>query len=172
MSIRHGIAFGAVSQHSVINTRLSKWLQACSVWGFDIDPPFEETTLSGLPPGVVLFRATRSAVVDGEETIVTLDISEVWLEGIDPEADRRLDAEGCHLGALQWHAQVAAGGDTGAERLEVVLDDDDAHPRVHRHPYGEANDVRLAANLPEPIGWLSALNSQLDGALDDGLQFW
>jgi len=162
-----------LSQHSIINTRLSKWLQASSVWGFAIEPPFEEETLSGLPAGVVRFRASRTAVVDGQETTVTLDVAEAWLAGDDPTGDRRLEAEGCHLGALEWHAQVGEdSSDRDAERLDVIPEEDETHPRVHQHPYGEANDVRRAANLPEPIGWLSALNDRLQGALDDGLQAW
>lgn len=162
-----------MSQHSIINTRLSKWLRACSVWGFDIQPPFEKETLSGLPVGVVLFRASRITVVDGEETTITLDVSEAWLEGNDPSGDWRLDDEGCHLGALEWHAQVGEdSGDQGGERLEVVPEEDDTHTRIHQHPYGEVNDVRLPANLAEPVGWLNALNARLHGALDDGLQAW
>lgn len=85
----------------------------------------------------------------------------------------RLDAEGCHLGALEWHVQVDEhSGDQGAERLEVVPTIDENHPRIHQHPYGEANDVRLPANLSEPVGWLSALNALLRGVLDDGLREW
>ena len=43
--------------------------------------------------------------------------------------DRRLDAEGCHLGALEWHVQVDEhSGDQGAERLEVVPTIDENHP--------------------------------------------
>jgi hypothetical protein len=162
-----------LSQHSIIDTRLWKWLQACSIWGFDIEPPFKEASLSGLPAGVVLFRASRSAVVDGEETTITLDVAEAWLEGDDPSGDRRLDAEACHLGALAWHAQVGAdSGDRGAERLDVVPEAEATHPRIHQHPYGEVNGVRLTANLAEPLGWLTALNARLGGGFDDGLQNW
>jgi len=162
-----------VSQQSIIDTRLWKWLQACAVFAFDIEPPFKEETLAGLPPGEVRFRASRNAVVDGEETTITLDVSESWLDGSDPKGDWRLDDEGCYLGALQWHAQVGAvSGDQGAVRLEVVPDEDETHTRIHQHPYGHVNDVRLPANLAEPVGWLSALNDRLHGALDDGLQAW
>ncbi len=97
-----------MSQQSIIDTRLWKWLQACAVFAFDIEPPFKEETLAGLPPGEVRFRASRNAVVDGEETTITLDVSESWLDGSDPKGDWRLDDEGCYLGALQWHAQVGA----------------------------------------------------------------
>ncbi len=54
----------------------------------------------------------------------------------------------------------------------MVPEEDETHTRIHQHPHGEVNDVRLAANLSEPAGWLSALNARLHGALDDELQAW
>lgn len=71
------------------------------------------------------------------------------------------------------HFEVGArSGDHGSERLEVVPDENEKHPRIHQHPYGRVNDVRVAANLYEPIGWLSALNALVHGALDDDSEGW
>lgn len=162
----------AVTQESIVNTRLLQWLGACDAWGFEIVPPFTEESLRGLAPGEVAFRAERTAVIDGETVRVTLTVAETWRDGDDPHGDRRLEQEGCHLIACGWHVQVGeTSGAFGAERLDVG-DEDEAHPRIHRHPYGAANHVREPAELPPPDGWLHHVNDALGGLLDDGLQDW
>lgn len=157
-----------------MNKRLVSWIRACDVWGFEIHPPFSSATLGGLAPGEVQFRATRKATVAGEHVEVSLDVEEAWLPSDHPDGDWRLNDEGCHAGAVKWHLQVGTGTDDkhkNAERLEVAQEDA-THPRIHRHPYGERNDVREPAEFPVPEGWLSQVNAVLDGAFDDDLQSW
>jgi len=163
----------AVSQHSIINTRLFLWINACEAWGFDeIVPLFDERGLAERAPGEVSFCASRDAVIDGRSVRVTLSVSEAWLPGDDPEGDHRLRAEGCHVPRLNWHLQVGAiAGDRGAERLDVGPEDD-KHPRIHRHPYGQPNEIREPTELPPPDAWLHHANQVLGEALDDGLQDW
>lgn len=162
-----------MSLDSIVGKRFFDWHNACLAFGFDIDPPFSASTLSSLAPGEVGFRATRHATVGGKPTTITLDVSELWLAG-DHQIDgwKKLNAEGCHVGVLSWHAQVGPNsGARGAERLDVG-EQHDEHPRIHRHPYGEENDVRLPAELAVPSGWLGRLNDLLAGSLDEGLQTW
>ncbi len=84
---------------------------------------------------------------------VVFDVRETWLPGADPELG--LTLYGCLLDTSGWHAQIVAGaGAKGAERLDV----DRSKPRelwVHRHPFGQPNDVRLpAAPLKHPDAWV------------------
>lgn len=162
-----------MSQDSIVGKRFFDWHNACLAFGFNIAPPLSASSLSSLAPGEVGFRATRQATVDGKPTTITLDVSELWLPGDDPtDAWKKLNAEGCHVSFLSWHAQVGmSSGARGAERLDVG-EGFDEHPRIHRPPYGEENEVRLSAELAVPSGWLGQLNELLAGALDDGLQSW
>jgi hypothetical protein len=119
----------------------------------------------------VSFRATRRAVRGGESLPISLTVAETWLDGPDPSGDHRLEAHGCHLGALRWHVQVGEGtGATGAERLDVG-ERDDRHPRIHRHPHGAENRVRVPAELPPPDA-CHAVDGILSGALADALPVW
>lgn len=159
-----------MSLDSIVTARLFLWINACAAWGFDeIQPPFDEFGLAERAPGEVAFYANRDAIVEGRSLRVSL---EAWRPGDDPEGDHRLHAEGCHVSVLSWHLQVGAiNGDRGAERLDIGPEDD-THPRIHRHPYGEPNDVRETAQLPPPEVWLHHANQALGGALDDRLQDW
>jgi hypothetical protein len=151
----------------VVRARLASWYRACEVWGFIMDPALTAAVLSEFDDGVVQFRATQAVVQDGGASLVTLTVYERWSVGSDPRGDRRLESEGCVLEALSWHLQVAAESDAvGAERVDVVPDPDEIHPRVHRHPYGRENRVRLPAELAPPQQWLHQLNETLDGILD------
>jgi hypothetical protein len=146
---------------------------ACEAWDFDMDPRFASDTLDAMPPGTLSFGATRTAVIDGVESTVKVDVVEVWREGADPEGDWRLELDGCHLEVCSWHAQVGTGtGAAGAERLDVVAVEDEAHPRIHRHPYGQHNEVREPTGMAVPDGWLNHLSRILNGALDDGDVPW
>jgi hypothetical protein len=161
-----------MSLDSIVSTRLFLWSAACEAWDFEIDPPFTAETPGERVPGEVLFRAARSAVIDGESMEVSLTVAESWVESEHPGRDRRLEAEGCHLVAMSWHVQVGDDtGDRGAERFDVG-EEDLVHPRIHRHPFGETNDRREPAELPPPDAGLHHVNDVLSGALDDGLQDW
>lgn len=142
-----------MSQDSIVGRRLFDWHNSCLAFGFDIEPPFSASSLSSLAPGEVGFRATRQATVDGKPTTISLDVGELWLPGDNPAySGTKLNAEGCHVSVLSWHAQVGPNsGARGAERLDVG-EGHDEHPRIHRHPYGEKNEVRLPAELAVPSG--------------------
>jgi hypothetical protein len=147
---------------------------ACEANGLVIDPPLKAADLCGLAAGLLGFCARRSATVDGVEWEITLAVGEMWAAGRDPYGERRLEAEGCFLAAASWHMQVGRDtGHVGAERFDVVPHPDSVHPRVHRHPYGFGNDVRLAwSSLPVPDAWLNHVDRVLGGALSDGLPSW
>lgn len=145
-------------------------MDACDAWGLEIAPPFTSESLSAVPEGVVEFVAA------GPQTLsphISLTVSEFWLPGPDPQSDRRLEAEGCHLTALSWHIQIGKEGDAEcAERLDVIEEADADHPRIHRHPYGSPNDLRVAAELPPPAAWLHRANDATGGLLSAGLETW
>jgi hypothetical protein len=75
------------------------------------------------------------------------------LPGLDPDG-LRVEAEGCHLQGSSWNAQVDGERPEDAERLDV----DRSKPRrliIHRHPYGQPNEVREPAQpLAAPERWL------------------
>jgi len=78
-----------------------------------------------------------------------------------------------NLEACSWHAQVGKStGELGTERLDVVPVEDETHPRVHHHPYGQPNDVREPTGMAVPEGWLNQLNRILGNALADGEVLW
>jgi hypothetical protein len=155
-----------------VSARRFQWLNACEAWGFELQPPFTADVLRDRAPGEVRFRATRAAVIGGDHVTLSLTVVESWHEGPAPDADHRLEQEGCHVASLGWHVQTESGADArGAERLDIGIQDDE-HPRIHRHPYGEPNDHRIPAELPPPDAWLHGVNVTLGGLLDDGLQDW
>lgn len=141
---------------------------AAEIWDLKIDPPLREDDLVDLAHGTFTFRAKRPVTIEGVEADVLLEVSERWASGHDPLEDRRLEAEGCYLEVGKWLIQVESGGDLGAERLDVIPQPDDLHPRVHRHPYGRPNDTRVVVHdLPVPDAWLSSVDTALGGALND-----
>jgi hypothetical protein len=74
---------------------------------------------------------------------VVVEIHEAWRPGNDPELG--LVMYGCFLTVASWHAQVVPGaGDIGAERSDVNRRKP-VKLRVHIHPLGSQNDVRLSA---------------------------
>lgn len=88
---------------------------------------------------------------------------ENWEPGSDPLGDRRLDSQGCWWRLARWHLQDGVGG-TYAERLDVIPTPDSDHPRIHSHPYGQPNDVRMPAELRPPRVWLSGVLDDLEPA--------
>jgi hypothetical protein len=157
-----------MTQASIVLTRLALWQRACEFWGFQIDPPLTRETLAAQPLGSVSIFAERAVALGGDAQRVTLSVVETWLPGADPLGDRRLEREGCHVSVLSWHLQIGAEpGPAGAERLDIVPTPDAMHPRIHRHPYGEPNHVRLPAELPPPHVWLHELDGQLGGLLGE-----
>lgn len=158
-----------MSLDSVINHRLYLWRGACSAWGFDdIRPPFTAAGQAMLEPGLVAFQAFKTIQVDGSPVRISLTVTETWIPGTEPDGFWKLEAEGCHLRVASWHLQVGQEtGAPGAERLDVVPNADETHPKVHRHPYGEANDVRPEAELPPPEVWLQQADAATGGLIDD-----
>ena len=155
-----------MTQESIVRTRLALWHRACEFWYFGIAPPLTRETLTALPIGTVGFLAHRTVDLDGSAQATTLTVVETWWPGADPLDDRRLEREGCHLAVLSWHLQIGSeSGPPGAERLDVVRSPDDAHPRIHLHPYGQPNQVRRPTELPPPHVWLHDVNRRLGGAL-------
>jgi hypothetical protein len=129
--------------------------------------------LTAIPTGMVSFRAVRPRRPGDEGEAITLTVAELWHPGADPFGDRRLVYEGCFLSTLSWHIQVGEStGPRGAERLDIVSDPDDRHPRIHRHPYGRPNEVREPAELPPPDAWLYAVDRASGGLLADDLDTW
>lgn len=157
-----------MTQASLVRTRLALWQRACEFWDFGITPPLSRETLAAQPLGALGFIARRTLRLRGSAQETTLTVEEIWWPGADPLDDRRLEREGCHLAVLSWHLQIGAEtGSAGAERLDVVLLPDSAHPRIHRHPYGQPNRVRQPTELPPPHAWLHDVNRRLGGALDE-----
>jgi hypothetical protein len=167
------LRFRVVTQDSIARTRLFLWTVAAEAWGFAMTPPLDESDLVDLSRGKFSFRAARQAEIDGVTREVVLEVGEVWEHGDDPLEDRRLEADGCFLLASSWMVQVSDGGDLGAERIDVVMEPDAAHPRVHRHSYGQPNGVRVVVpDLPVPDAWLAQINAALGGVLADGYDHW
>jgi hypothetical protein len=159
-----------MSQASIASTRHKLWLAATYLTDFSILPPFTARSLNDLAPGQVHFRAARTEGLEDRVGLVVLDVAELWLPGADPHGDRRLESEGCHVSALSWHLQVhGEPSDRSAERLDVVPTADPEHPRIHRHPYGEPNRVRVEANFDPPSVWLSLACSSLPGIRPDSV---
>jgi len=101
--------------------------------------------------GECALRARRP-VLYGDPGVL-LDVRELWLPGPDPDG-LRLEAEGCHMQASSWNAQIDGERPEDAERLDV----DRSKPRrlvIHRHSYGQPNEIREPAQrLAAPERWL------------------
>jgi hypothetical protein len=140
---------------SVSRDRLIAWAAACQDFGYAITPPLTSLTLATLVEGEVVLRAVKTLSTPDGGIACSLSVTEQWIEGEDLEGDHRLESGGCHLLLASWHLQVGPGSAAdGAERLDVVPDADVIHPRIHRHPIGWANHVRLPSELPPPQSWL------------------
>jgi hypothetical protein len=129
-----------------LRNRSALWHEVFDAFGYRLSD-----SRPGAGPGELRVRAVRPASYGGPAAVI--DVTEFWAAGADPDA-LGVEAEGCHLRAVSWHAQVEATGDVGAERLDL----DRTKPRalgIHRHPLGEPNEVRLpAAGLMVPARWL------------------
>jgi hypothetical protein len=153
---------------SVSRDRLIAWLAALDAYGYLVSPPITASGLAGLGGGVLLFRAVKRPSRDDGADACTLTVIEVWLDGDDPEFDRRLEAGGCHLTSASWHLQVGTDGAArNAERIDVVPVPDSAHPRIHRHPLGWANDVRIPVEFPPPQSWMHTAEALVELHLRD-----
>lgn len=128
---------------SALRNRSALWHGVLDSFGYRFGDP-----RPGAGPGELRVRAARPVAYGGPAAVI--DVTEFWVAGGDPD-DLTVNMEGCHVRAASWHAQIEATGDIGGERLDL----DRTKPRalaVHRHPFGEPNDVRLpAAGLMVPV---------------------
>lgn len=152
---------GALTLGSILDTRYAVWIERLFDHGYDASL----TPIHAFSPATTISIRARRLVTFGAPQ-VTISIVETWAAGPDPRLG--LDAQGCHLLQASWHAQIdpTQGGASG-ERFEV---DRVAHPDLplHRHPFGQANDVRW----PEPIllapeQWLQQVEDVAFAAMDD-----
>jgi hypothetical protein len=132
-----------MTRESIIRERLATWTQQLQFFGYEI-------VGCERARGAFFLRGLRPTSYGVPS--VTIDISEAWARGADPDRSG-LVGHGCYLEAASWHAQIAEG-DQGAERSDV---DRSKGPRliVHRHPFGEPNDTRTPlAGLILPTEWI------------------
>jgi hypothetical protein len=140
---------------SALDDRYARWLNELYDWGYRLEDP--------LPPAganQIAIRARR------EETLgdpgVVVDIRETWLSGSDPDG-LSLTQHGCYLDHAAWHAQFASPGPAWAERLDVDRSKDTAL-KIHRHPLGTPNNVRLTEpRLLAPAAWLDRVEGLVLG---------
>ena len=136
-----------MSVQSLLTDRIARWGGVIDLHGYLVEPVDRAMTQLG----EIALRARRPALYG--DPGVLLDIRELWLPGPDPDG-LRLEAEGCHLQGSSWNAQVDGERPEDAERLDV----DRSKPGsliIHRHPYGQANEVREPAqHLAAPERWL------------------
>ena len=133
--------------HSLLTNRIVRWGRVVDLHGYLVEPADHAMAQFG----EFALRARRP-VLYGDPRVL-LDVRELWLPGPDPDG-LRLEAEGCHLQGSSWNAQVDGERPEDAERLDV----DRSKPCrliIHRHPYGQANEVREPAQyLAAPERWL------------------
>jgi hypothetical protein len=136
-----------VSLPGIIHQRVVTWLTEAFDFGYERDESAEVIRADGF---TLRFRRRG----DYGPPPVILDIREDWAEGDDDLDGPRLETFGCHLVEASWHAQIDPGaGAFGAERFDV---DRSKPPQlvIHRHPFGEPNDVRVPDNALAPRHWL------------------
>ena len=136
-----------MSVQSLLTNRIVRWCRVIDLHGYLVEAPDRAMTQLG----EFALRARRPALY-GDPNVL-LDVRELWLPGPDPDGLRQ-EAEGCHLQGSSWNAQVDGERPEDAERLDV----DRSKPRsliIHRHPYGQANEIREPARrLAAPERWL------------------
>lgn len=131
---------------SITALRRSLWCEGLVDFGWEVIVVEDKR-----PTGLVAVSARRP-VFTGPP--IALFVREEWVRGADPDG-LGLDAHGCFLRRSSWHAQVHA-----YPRAECAyrLDVDRAKIgglRIHLHPFGQPNDVRLPrSNLGTPEQWL------------------
>jgi hypothetical protein len=133
---------------SALDDRYALWVSELDAWGYELEEPPRPPPVNG-----ILVRARRPASFGAPAVVI--DIAETWDEGTDPHR-LGITNHGCFLAGAAWHAQFPPSGDLGAERLDI----DRTKERrliVHRHPLGEANDVREPARWQRPEAWLSEI---------------
>ena len=140
-----------MTQTSVVEHRGGLWVAELQDWGYDIQRSRDNEVVEG--ELVVAARRWGELGLPGVEVTVR----ELWLPGRDPEGFSSQLVEGCYLHSHSWHAQFdRAGGDVAAERLDL----DRGKPRglwLHRHPLGEANEVRQPVRNQSLFDWLDGL---------------
>jgi hypothetical protein len=136
-----------MSVQSLLTNRIVRWGRVIDLHGYLVEPAGHAMGQFG----EFALRARRPAPY-GDPSVL-LDVRELWLPGPDPDGLRQ-EAEGCHLQGSSWNAQIDGERPEDAERLDV----DRSKPRrliIHRHPYGQPNEVREPARrLAAPERWL------------------
>jgi len=147
-----------VTPRSAARERTALWCELLQDWGYDLKLI---ASGPGLAPGEVRLKARRPEDLG---VPVTVEIWEVWLEGVDPDGLSET-LHGCHRHAQSWHAQLPPGDEQAAERLDL----DRRKPKrlyVHRHPLGEPNDERVPSSLVHPDAWLEQVEHLVYEAWD------
>ncbi len=124
-----------------------RWSLELSGYGYELLAPGREPASAG----EFVLRARRPTHYGGPPAMI--DVRELWVPGADP-GGLGLEQHGCHLEVGGWHAQLRAGEEIGAMRLDV---DRRKKPElvVHEHPFGRPNHVRVpAAPLVSPERWI------------------
>lgn len=105
-----------------------RWSLELSGYGYELLAPGREPASAG----EFVFRARRPTHYGGPPAMI--DVRELWVPGADP-GGLGLEQHGCHLEVGGWHAQLRAGEEIGAMRLDV---DRRKKPElvVHEHPFG------------------------------------
>jgi hypothetical protein len=137
----------AYERYSLLTNRIVRWGRVIDLHGYLV-----ETADHAMGQfGEFALRARRPAFYGGPS--VLLDVRELWLPGPDPDG-LGLEEEGCYIQGSSWNAQVDGERPEDAERLDV----DRSKPRrliIHRHPYGQPNEVREPAQqLAASERWL------------------
>ena len=139
---------------SIVNARITLFSEVLFDYGYN--PVQADASLGGLA-----LRAVRRAAF--EEPRVAITVAESWQRGADPEKLRPTE-HGCHLLVCSWHAQITTG-DVGAESLDI----DPTKPaklRVHAHPFGQPNALRLPTRFMTVEQWLKIVERRLIGLAD------
>lgn len=150
---------------AVLDGRYVRWCNELAGYGYALEDPPRPAMLSN--QFTIFARRPPEA---GPPTTIT--ISEQWVDGAADPLNLGVTREGCTLLMASWHAQVDDEGPEPSERA-LRLDLDPAKPedlRLHSHPFGKANDVRVPLDhLPEPGDWVDEVESLIFDLSFDGI---
>ncbi len=147
-----------MSLETLLQERFAAWVNTLAAYGY------EREAANRIPgAGGFELRMRRSALLGAPEVIIK--VSETWAIGPDPDG-LGIDANGCHLVAATWQAVISQDPERrGEERLDLDRHDAYGNP-LHRHPFGETNDVHTPASWPVPVGlWAYRVEQGVAAAL-------